>query len=114
MIQAVHIWRNNSDRLVGYRNTARKHILLENGKYIYGRSFEYEELGNSMVLPSGMIYHRDFLRLYMEDSIRRSREIVDESMNCDDILFNFVAANYTKKPPILLGKLPFINQRFDC
>lgn len=103
--KAFQTWKKHPDQLVGYRNTARKHILhSSNNSYTYSRNFEYEELGNSIVLPYGMIYHRDLLQLYMSETVRNSRELVDKYHNCDDILFNFVAANHSGKPPLILRK----------
>lgn len=104
--KAFQIWKKHPDQLVGYRNTARKHVLhTSNHSYSYSRNFEHVELGNSIVLPYGMIYHRDMLQLYMSETLRNSRELVDKHHNCDDILFNFVAANYTGKPPLILRKV---------
>ena len=101
--KAFILWKRFPNQLVGYKNTARKHLEENNGTYSYGRSFESEIFGNSIVLPSGLFYHREMLELYMSESVRRSREIVDENNNCDDILFNFVAANHTHSPPLFLG-----------
>lgn len=103
--KAFEFWKRYPDQLVGYRNTARKHIFHpSNGTYSYGRAFESVDLGNSIVLPFGMFYHRDMLQLYMSRSLESSRGLVDKYHNCDDILFNFAVSNYTGKPPLVLRK----------
>lgn len=103
--KAFTLWKRHPDQLVGYKNTARKHIYhSSNSTYSYGRSFEFQELGNSIVLPYGMFYHRDMLQIYMSKSLKISRELVDKHHNCDDILFNFAVSNYTGKPPLIMRK----------
>eukprot|EP00049_Salpingoeca_infusionum_P009649 m.164093 g.164093 ORF g.164093 m.164093 type:complete len:883 (+) comp14394_c0_seq2:164-2812(+) len=56
----------------------------------------------SILLPSGMIYHRKYFELYNAPHLKHARELVDLLTNCDDILINFVVANATKSAPIFL------------
>ena len=103
--QAFYLWKKNPDQLIGYKNTARKHIFhLSTSSYTYERYWHELELGNSIVLPYGMFYHRDMLQIYMSKSLEASRGLVDMHNNCDDILLNFAVSNYTGKPPLFIGE----------
>lgn len=57
----------------------------------------------SIVLPSGMVYHRRYLKMYTEDLPHKARALVDRVTNCDDILFNFMVANATGNAPVFIG-----------
>lgn len=59
----------------------------------------------SIVLPSGMVYHRKYLAMYTEaPTLQPARRLVDDVMNCDDILFNFMVANATNSAPVFIGR----------
>lgn len=99
--EAVHLWRHHQDQIIGYKNTARAHFWdKKTKKYVYGKPGDDGKM--SMVLPSGLVYHRKYLDLYFSDPVQPCREIVDKTMNCDDLLFNFVVANSSGLPPLVM------------
>ncbi|BGP70271.1 hypothetical protein RTG_02072 [Rhodotorula toruloides ATCC 204091] len=58
----------------------------------------------SMVLSNAAWLKKEWLERYWEDSaeMRSLRDYVDEVMNCDDILINYLVSNITGNPPLLL------------
>ncbi|KAJ3114611.1 Exostoses (Multiple)-like 3 [Phlyctochytrium bullatum] len=87
--RATKAWRRYGfDQLIGYRHLARKHVPIGNGEYEYKHA---DNAGASMVLPSGLVFHRKMLDLFAADDVREARELVDEITNCEDILFNILA-----------------------
>ncbi|BGP31837.1 hypothetical protein JCM10296v2_003614 [Rhodotorula toruloides] len=58
----------------------------------------------SMVLSNAAWLKKEWLENYWEDSaeMRSLRDYVDEVMNCDDILINYLVSNITGNPPLLL------------
>ncbi|BGP24406.1 EXTL2-like UDP-GlcNAc:heparan alpha-N-acetylhexosaminyltransferase [Rhodotorula toruloides] len=58
----------------------------------------------SMVLSNAAWLRKEWLDKYWEDSaeMRSLRDYVDEVMNCDDILINYLVSNVTGNPPLLL------------
>ncbi|KAJ3339261.1 Exostoses (Multiple)-like 3 [Gonapodya sp. JEL0774] len=95
---AVHVWREAfRDTLVGFRHQARTHIAV-NGTWRYNRENKH---GASLVLPSGLVYHRRFQESYSR-SPPEALEMVDVLTNCDDILLNFVVANETSLCPVII------------
>jgi alpha-1,4-N-acetylglucosaminyltransferase EXTL3 len=102
LTKAVRLWKNNRDRLIGYKSTARSFKYVK-GKYSYRK---YIDHGIAIVLPPGLVYHRKYLHLYNAFENRVNREYVDETMNCDDILFNFVVSNVTNKGPLVVDAYP--------
>ncbi|BGP07820.1 hypothetical protein JCM10049v2_003661 [Rhodotorula toruloides] len=58
----------------------------------------------SMVLSNAAWLKKEWLEKYWEDSaeMRSLRDYVDEVMNCDDILINYLVSNITGNPPLLL------------
>ncbi|KAJ3114279.1 Exostoses (Multiple)-like 3 [Phlyctochytrium bullatum] len=98
--RAIKAWRQYGfEQLVGYRHMARKHVLKGNGEYEYTRA---DDEGASIVLPSGMVFHRKMLDLYAAEDARAAREMVHELMNCEDILINVLASREFKTPPVVL------------
>jgi hypothetical protein len=96
--KAIKKWTVSPERLIGYKGTSRSHAL-ENGTYVYKK---YSPNGASIVLPPGMVFHRKYLDLYSSDRFANLRKIVDDTMNCDDILFNFIVSEATHLPPVIV------------
>jgi hypothetical protein len=98
------LWRAHYfDHYVGWNPQLRVH-LYQNGTYTYMNQTgvsSYHGIG-SMLLPSGSVYHRRYLRAYNSEPNRLARDIVSSVMNCDDILMNFVIANATGRGPVVV------------
>ena len=116
MEYAVRVWHAGyQDELVGLSNNGRVHgkgivgSSASNGArssrptWKYSSSMVKGKGVRSIVLPSGMVYHRRYLALYTERIPAEARALVDDVMNCDDILFNFMVANSTKHAPVFIG-----------
>lgn len=96
---AIHVWKSDFfNHLVGHHHQGRSHMKSE-GKWKYSRS---NKKSVSIMLPSGLVYHRKYLSMYTYDLPAATRQLVDETMNCDDILFNFMVANATRAGPVVL------------
>jgi len=99
-----HTFRN---QVVGIRKNARTHgaASVANdakptaSKWIYMKN---ASAPMSIVLPSGMVYHRKYLDMYTFSIPQAAREMVDEITNCDDLLFNFMVANHSGTPPVFV------------
>ena len=72
----------------------RQHGKQEDGHYKYLVSFgQY-----SMLLTSGAMVHKEYLRMFTSPEVPDSlRQMVDELINCEDILFNVMVAYYLQK-----------------
>lgn len=105
----IRSWKGHGWKfLVGFSHLGRNHVQLNNGTYYYSSTdlqmsaHPPPKPFSSMVLPSGMVYHREYLHMYTFELPEVARRIVDEIMNCDDLLFNFMVANATHKGPVLI------------
>eukprot|EP00177_Eucheuma_denticulatum_P001485 GFKZ01002668.1.p1 GENE.GFKZ01002668.1~~GFKZ01002668.1.p1 ORF type:complete len:553 (-),score=62.22 GFKZ01002668.1:2319-3977(-) len=85
-------WKQNPGRLVGFFPRLWK---ANPGSY----SVDISE-GYNIVLTKGMFAHRSFLTAYSLFLPKRLAEVVDEYMNCEDILFNMMAVGMTGLPPL--------------
>ena len=88
------VWRKNQDVIVGW--PARRHVW-EGGRWTYNSEFSSSY---SMVLTGAAFYHRRYNELYsyyMQDEIF---DMVHKQLNCEDIAFNYMVADHTRKPPI--------------
>jgi hypothetical protein len=70
-------------------------------RYIY--STNQSQYGVSMVLPSGFVYDRALLQKYAALQPLGVLAYVDETTNCDDLLFNFLAANSSGCGPVVVN-----------
>jgi alpha-1,4-N-acetylglucosaminyltransferase EXTL3 len=52
-----------------------------------------------------MIYHRKWLEEYSYRLPSAARQLVDDRMNCDDLLFNYMVANKTNRGPTRRARL---------
>ncbi|GAA5970948.1 hypothetical protein JCM11641_004519 [Rhodosporidiobolus odoratus] len=58
----------------------------------------------SMVLSNAAWLRKEWLEKYWEqtEEMRSLRDYVDQVVNCDDILINYLVSNLTRNPPLLL------------
>ena len=104
---ATRLWHSSfQNNVVGVWKLARLHGVATNS-IGQGDHREYLYLTNrtmpqSIVLPTGMVYHRKYLDLYTNELPAAARKLVDDMVNCDDILFNFLLANATGEPPVFV------------
>eukprot|EP00730_Choanoeca_flexa_P020334 TRINITY_DN9936_c0_g1_i2.p1 TRINITY_DN9936_c0_g1~~TRINITY_DN9936_c0_g1_i2.p1 ORF type:complete len:674 (+),score=115.49 TRINITY_DN9936_c0_g1_i2:28-2049(+) len=96
------VWHyRHSSQLVGLSYLARTHArdpTDQTWRYLKNRT-----VPQSMVLPSGLVYHRRYLSAYSRPNLANARALVDEKMNCDDLLLNMVVANASKLPPVFVN-----------
>lgn len=86
------VWKQNPARLVGFYPRL---WTVTPGAYSVDISSGY-----NIVLTKGMFAHRLFLTTYSLFMPRRFTDVVDEYMNCEDILFNMMAVGMTGLPPL--------------
>ena len=53
-----------------------------------------------MVLTGAAFYHRYFGELFSTKLSASLIQTVDSMANCEDILFNFLVSDVTRKPPV--------------
>ena len=105
---AVGLFLNGfADNVIGLWKLARLHGKDSRDEWVYMYN---SSMPQSMVLPSGMVFHRKYLDMYTNKLPDEARETVDFLINCDDILFNFMVANVTKQAPVFVdhGKLKHV------
>lgn len=98
---AHEVWKHNTERLVGL--VPKSHSYDEKLKtytYIYNPTCNFSIVGSAVVL------HKIWLKRYFTDIHPHIIQTVDELMNCEDILLNFLVSNHTGLPPIIIS--PFI------
>ncbi|GAA6019196.1 hypothetical protein JCM8202_000930 [Rhodotorula sphaerocarpa] len=102
-----HFWNN----LIGFSHQGRNHVVREidgQSRTMYSATFiSPERLAGkkafySLVLTSGFICHRKYLDMYSHDVPSEALDFVDEHMNGEDLLFNYMVANATGMGPILI------------
>eukprot|EP01137_Pigoraptor_chileana_P022692 Opistho-2@87850 len=93
---AVDVWKRFPEQIVGFEY--RSHMFNMFGDAFYVR---VKHVG-SMVMTGALLFDRKYLAMYT-DAPRALLEHVDSVMNCEDILFNFLYANVTAMPPILVA-----------
>eukprot|EP00056_Hartaetosiga_gracilis_P021698 m.25933 g.25933 ORF g.25933 m.25933 type:complete len:356 (-) comp9216_c0_seq1:135-1202(-) len=104
MYATARLWRfldgGKMNRIAGVLHNARSFArMMSTQRPIYLRN---DNMPLSIVLPSGMVYHKSYMYMYTHQLSPALRKVVDVTMNCDDILFNFMVANATGKPPIFV------------
>lgn len=99
---AVETWRGHFwNQLVGFAGFGRNHFW-EVASNAWRYSTSGREKFASMVLPTCMVYHRKYHAMYAAlpaDALR----YVDATVNCDDILLNFLVSNATRLGPVLVA-----------
>lgn len=98
---AFRVWTANNHRLIGL--FARSHDLdLNRKEWLY--TVHPDRF--SIVLTKFMILNSDYLYRYScEGGARMAelRRVVDSARNCEDILMNFVVADWNGVGPVLVG-----------
>ena len=98
---AFDVWRKQFfDYLVGFRHQGRAHIQKGDSHWYVSAKTR----GVSMVLPSGLFMDRKYFAIYSSVP-KYLLDFVDVRTNCEDILLNFVIANYTGKGPIVINRI---------
>ncbi|KAI8812101.1 glycosyl transferase family 64 domain-containing protein [Cladochytrium replicatum] len=107
---AASIWKDQfTFSLVGFKHQGRLHLdktgdqaatSRQGGVWGYSRDVRRQKRV-SIVLPTGMIYHRKYLEYYAKLPTW-AHEWVDQTMNCDDILFNMMVSNITGSCPVVV------------
>ncbi|KAJ3016055.1 UNVERIFIED_CONTAM: Exostoses (Multiple)-like 3 [Siphonaria sp. JEL0065] len=86
---------------IGFKHMGRSHKRgVKIGTYDY---ITESDKGVSMVLPTGMVFHRKYLAMYSYDLPQHARDIVDSKTNGEDILFNMMVAKHTKSCPVVVN-----------
>ena len=86
------VWRQNAARLVGFYPRIWYPVP---GSYSLNIAPGY-----NIVLTKGMFAHRSFLVAYSLFLPLRMTKVVDDEMNCEDILFNMLSVGMTGLPPL--------------
>lgn len=92
LLSGFDVWRQNPARLVGFYPRMWYPVP---GSYTLNLNGGY-----NIVLTKGMFAHRSFLTAYNLFLPKRFADIVDEHMNCEDILFNMLSVGMTGLPPL--------------
>ncbi|KAJ3133405.1 hypothetical protein HK100_004433 [Physocladia obscura] len=87
---------------IGFRHMGRSHVYGPTGALEYSTNITN---GISMVLPTGLIFHRKYLDMYTYSLPQHARDIVDSKTNGEDILFNLMVANATGSCPVVVNKV---------
>jgi len=95
-----HVWRHFPERIVGF--PARTHFW-DDTKSQWGYTSKWTN-EYSMVLTGAAIYHRYYHSLYTNWLSPLLHKTVDQSHNCEDILFNFLISHVTRQPPIKVSQ----------
>jgi len=102
---SFRVWRSHRRAVVG--PNFRLCYTDSQGKGVYEPRHQCQY---NMVIPSGAFIHRDYLRAYAMEMPEVVREKVDETMNCEDIAFNFLVAHLTRRAPV--KTTPVVNTRW--
>eukprot|EP00750_Incisomonas_marina_P027365 INCI6182.2.p1 GENE.INCI6182.2~~INCI6182.2.p1 ORF type:complete len:1195 (+),score=194.46 INCI6182.2:198-3782(+) len=95
-------WNLLPTRIVGLSTYQRTHLWVpQEGKYAYSLVMG-TGMPASMLLNSGTVYSTHFHDLYSSPTVHPARQLVDSMMNGEDVLFNFVVANATGLPPLIV------------
>ena len=84
-------WRDHRTQIVGF--PGRFHSWY-NHEWNYNSNHTCEL---SMVLTGAAFFHKQYTYLYSYWQPQAIRELVDESMNCEDIALNFLVSHVTRK-----------------
>jgi len=95
-----HVWCHFPERIVGF--PARTHFW-DDTKSQWGYTSKWTN-EYSMVLTGAAIYHRYYHSLYTSWLSPLLHKTVDQSHNCEDILFNFLISHVTRQPPIKVSQ----------
>jgi len=103
-----HVWKQNSDRLVGFPGRNHKQWSKNNKQgFVYQSEWSNDI---SMVLTGVAFYHKVYGYLFTYKMPKNIIRYIDRRMNCEDIAMNFLIANLTRKSPIKVTT----RKRFIC
>ncbi len=109
IIFAFRVWRANRERLVGFLPVYHTWDPQENiFRYYEETSCEY-----SIINTNSAFYHRYYHYYYHHILDKRIRNKVDDIANCEDIAFNYMISDLTRKPPIKVTEKNIFNCS-DC
>ncbi|KAI7798859.1 exostosin-1c, partial [Triplophysa rosa] len=97
---AFHVWRSFPERIVGY--PPRSHFW-DPVKRAWGYTSKWTN-EYSIVLTGAAFYHRYYHHLFSHYLPSSLRALVDRTLNCDDILMNFLVSAVTHLPPIKVAQ----------
>ena len=103
-----HVWKQNSDRLVGFPGRNHKQWSSNNKQGFLYQSEWSNDI--SMVLTGVAFYHKIYNYLFTYKMPKGIVRYIDKRMNCEDIAMNFLIANLTRKSPIKVTT----RKRFIC
>jgi alpha-1,4-N-acetylglucosaminyltransferase EXTL3 len=89
-------WRENRHRIVGFPMRFHSWSMAKQ-KNIYMSKFSCEY---SLILTGAVFYHRFYNYIYTYVIDQRLRDLVERVKNCDDLVFNYMVAQFTRLPPI--------------
>jgi len=99
---AHDVWIENKERLVGLSPKSHSYdTKTKKYKYSYNPKCKF-----SMAVTPAAVFHKIWLKRYFSDIPANIISKVDKIMNCEDIALNFLIANHTGLPPIIIK--PFL------
>ncbi len=81
--------QNHSYKLVGF--THRTYKEDAGGAYLYDNT---NNTHYSMVLTNAAFLHKEYLRKFADTLPLEAADLIDSTMNCDDIAMNFVISDH--------------------
>ncbi|CEF69760.1 Exostosin-3 [Strongyloides ratti] len=95
--KSFDLWKMNKNIIIGYypRLTGKG----TNITYFLEKKESYD-----LILLGLSLVHKNYIYNYSYKMSKKIRDIVDETMNCDDIAFNFMVSIFSNKPNILFTK----------
>uniref|UniRef100_A0A0N5C8S0 Glyco_transf_64 domain-containing protein n=1 Tax=Strongyloides papillosus TaxID=174720 RepID=A0A0N5C8S0_STREA len=97
LMKTFNFWKMNKNVIVGYY--ARYTEKGVKSSYVLTKTKSY-----NLILLGLSLIHRRYIYSYSYKMSSKIRNFVDETLNCDDIAFNFMVALFTNKPNILFTK----------
>ncbi|KAJ3122527.1 Exostoses (Multiple)-like 3 [Physocladia obscura] len=85
---------------VGFKHMGRSHKRKADGTLQYSTNIEN---GTSILLPTGLVFHRKYLSMYTSALPQQIRNLVDSVMNGEDIVFNLMVSNATQSCPAVVN-----------
>ncbi|KAH7693352.1 CBN-RIB-2 protein, partial [Aphelenchoides avenae] len=103
ILLAYAMWLDNRDAIVG--PSARMGYLRDNGAGVYDPNAFASSGKYNLILTNAAFLHRKYLQAYSTQMPYAIRNIVDSTMNCDDIAMNFLVSNLTGRSPLKTLKM---------
>lgn len=97
LIKSYNTWMNNPDLLVGI---VPRYMAIINNKNVYtGEASGVNNYHYNMLLTGGAIFHKKYLTKYYRE--KDNLELIDNIMNGEDIVFNFIYNFNNKKAQLI-------------